>query len=105
MRRKPGAGGMGRYPWRLRLPGLLSLCWICSLDGALPLGQEALISCGGGGELVGIRSRGIQRSGLLLILPGTIEGHSFSLGLLPQARGGRKECAGQEAQSEARERL
>lgn len=25
------------------------ICWICSLDVALPLGQEALISCVGGG--------------------------------------------------------
>lgn len=36
----------------LRLQDCVCVCWICSLDGVLPLGQEALISCVG--VLVGL---------------------------------------------------
>lgn len=48
------------------------VCWICSLDGALPLGQEALISCGGGAGR--IRSGGLSSGPSLMLLFGTKRG-------------------------------
>lgn len=65
----------------LELLGLcVCVCWICSLDGALPLGQEALISCGGGGE--DWEWGALFRPSLMLLF-GTTEGQSFCLRLLP----------------------
>lgn len=70
-------------------PGLqICICWICSLDGALPLGQEALISCGG----VGTRSGGPTEPSLMLL--GTSGGQSFRSRLFPSSRGSRKERSG-----------
>lgn len=57
------------------------MSWICSLDGALPLGQEALISCGGG--VGGIRSGGLS-SGPSLMLFRTTEGHFLSKAASPK---------------------
>lgn len=52
--------GSRACPLEAPAPGLqICICWICSLDGALPLGQEALISCVGG---VGTRSGGAHRA-------------------------------------------
>lgn len=68
----------------LRLQDCVCVCWICSLDGVLPLGQEALISYGGG---VGrIRSGGLS-SGPSLMLFETTEGADLLQRLCPPTQG------------------
>lgn len=77
----------GHVPLEAPAPGLqICICWICSLDGALPLGQEALISCVGG---VGTRSGGPTEPSLMLL--GTSGEQSFRSRLFPSSRGSRKE--------------
>lgn len=69
----------------LRLQDCVCVCWICSLDGVLPLGQEALISCGGG---VGrIRSGGLSSGSSLMLLFGTTEGADLLQRLCPPTQG------------------
>lgn len=67
--------GVRRGSWPLSSPRLWDcafMCWICSLDGALPLGQEALISCGG--DAGRIRSGGLSSGPSLMLLFGTKRG-------------------------------
>lgn len=91
--------GSRACPLEAPAPGLqICICWICSLDGALPLGQEALISCVGG---VGTRSGGPTEPSLMLF--GSTGRQSFCLRLFPSSRGSRKERSGWEAQTEAGE--
>lgn len=97
--RESGLGAGGRASVPSRLQDCICVCWIRSLDGALPLGQETLISCGGG---VGrIRSGGLSSGPSLMLLFGTTERQSFCLRLLPHPWGGRKESIGEEVQAEA----
>lgn len=72
----PGAGGEGICPELC-----ICVCWNGSLDGALPLGQEALISCGGG---VGrIRSGGLSSGPSLMSFRATEE-HFLSKAASPK---------------------
>lgn len=64
----------------LRLGLCVCVCWICSLDGALPLGQEALISCGGGVGRIRVGSQ-------LWVIPDVVWNHRGAAD--PEEAGGR----------------